>query len=258
MLFALDIGNTQTVIGLLEGREVRHHWRLSTETHRTPDEITIQLDHLLRLSGVDVGAIDAEVMITVVPALRETWQAVIERVLGRAPLIVTAQTPLPIALAVDYPEQVGTDRIANAVGGRARRGAPVLVVDFGTATTIDVVGPEGAYRGGVILPGPEIAAEALFQKTAALPRVALRRPERVIGTNTIAAMHSGLFHGFLGSVERLIDEVRGELGAPDCPVLSTGGLGTVIAPETRRVTEHVPWLTLEGLVAIWEHVQSVR
>jgi type III pantothenate kinase len=160
--------------------------------------------------------------------------------------------PLPLGLAVDFPNQVGTDRIANAVAGRERFGSPMLVVDCGTTTNIDVVNAAGDYCGGVIMSGPEFWAEALFQRTSALPRVAMKRPDQVIGTNTVACIHSGLFHGFLGAVDRLVDGVRAELGVPDCPAVATGGLGALVAQESDRLSAHLPWLTLEGLAAIWE------
>jgi type III pantothenate kinase len=258
MILAIDIGNTHTVLGLVEGREVLHHWRFSTEARRTEDEIAIQLDGILSLSGVQRRSIRGACVSSVVPPLGEVWSQTVGDALGLSPLVVSSDIPLPIELAVDNPAEVGTDRIANSVAGRERFGAPVLVVDFGTATTVDVVDQAGRYRGGVILPGPEVAAEALFQKTAALPRIALRRPERVIGSNTVACMHSGLFHGFLGAVDRLIDAVRAELGAPKCTAVATGGLGAVIVEETDRLSAHLPWLTLEGLVAIWEHASKSR
>jgi type III pantothenate kinase len=255
VIFAIDIGNSQTVLGLLEDREVRHHWRLATEPNRTSDELSLQLGHLLRLGAVDAATVEGSVLSSVVPPLGEVWRQAIDRTIGSPPLVLSAQMPLPMELAVDHPEEVGTDRIANAVAGRERFGAPVLVVDSGTAATIDVVGPEGSYRGGVILPGPEIAAEALSRRTAALPLVTLDRPARVIGANTVACMRSGLFHGFLGAIEHLVDAVRAELDAPDCPAVATGGLGELLARESDRVTSHLPWLTLEGLAALWEFSQ---
>ncbi|MBN1476593.1 type III pantothenate kinase [Candidatus Sumerlaeota bacterium] len=253
MLLAVDIGNTHSVLGLIEGREVRHHWRLSTDTRRTSDEIGLQLDQLFRMGGIERGEISGAVVSTVVPPLREAWLAALESALSVEPLLVTAQMPLPLGLAVDFPNQVGTDRIANAVGGRNRFGSPMLVVDCGTTTNIDVVNAAGDYCGGVIMSGPEFWAEALFQRTSALPRVAMRRPDRVIGTNTVACIHSGLFHGFLGAVDRLVDGVRAELGAPDCPAVTTGGLGALVAQESARLSAHLPWLTLEGLASIWEY-----
>jgi type III pantothenate kinase len=256
VILAVDIGNTNTVLGLLDGRDVRHHWRISTDSGRTADEIATQVDQLLRIDSISPALVEASVMCSVVPNLTEPWRKTLRRFLEADPLIVTSQVPLPIKIDVDIPEQVGTDRIANAVGANVRVGGPALVLDCGTATNIDVIDANGNYVGGVILPGPEISAEALATKAAALPRITMERPERVIGRNTIACMQSGLFHGFMGAIERLIDGVRGELGAPDCPVLTTGGLGAVIARESNRIHSHEAWLTLEGLAAILEHGQK--
>lgn len=253
MILAVDVGNTQTVLGLLDGCDVRHHWRLSTARQRTTDEIAIQLDQLLRLAAIGREQITGAVLSSVVPALREVWPAVLAAQTGHGPVVVSSTIPLPLELRVDLPAEVGPDRIANAVGGRARRGAPVLVVDLGTATTIDVVARDGHYHGGVIMTGPDVAAEALFQRTAALPRVALRRPDRVIGTNTVACMHAGMFHGYLGAIEHLLRAVKDELGEPACPVLATGGLGGLFASETPLIDEYLPWLTLEGLALLHAH-----
>lgn len=258
MILTVDIGNTHTVVGLLEGRAVLHHWRLSTNPRHTLDDTAVRLEALLRTSRFDPTSVGSTVIGSVVPPLGQVWADAARQVFAQEPLLVSPLIPLPIDLAVDNPPEVGTDRIANAVAARERFGAPVLVVDFGTATTIDVVDQRGRFVGGVILPGPEIAAEALFRKTAALPQVALRRPEHVIGRNTVACMHAGLFHGFLGAVEHLIDAVRAELAAPRCPAVATGGLGSLIAPETDRLQEHLPWLTLEGLAIIWEHAQAAQ
>ncbi len=256
MILAIDIGNSQTVLGLLDGREVRHHWRLTTEPRRTADEVTALVTQLFAGSGMAGRDVEGAVLSSVVAPLTATWEAALTQVTGAAPLTVSARGPLPIALAVDNPREVGTDRIANAVAAHTRFGAPVLVVDFGTATNIDVVDREGNYGGGVILPGPEISAEALFQRTAALPRIALTRPEKIIGTNTIACMQSGLFHGFLGAIERLIDAVREELESPACRAVATGGLGGLVVKETDRLEDYLPWLTLEGLVLIWAHSRA--
>jgi type III pantothenate kinase len=210
------------------------------------------------MAGVERGGIRGAVVSSVVPLLREIWPGVLRDLLGLEPLVVSESISLPIELRVDRPSEVGTDRIANAVGGRTRRGAPVLVLDLGTATTIDVVGRDGHYHGGVILAGPEVAAEALFQRTAQLPRVALTRPARVIGTNTVDCMHAGMFHGYLGAIEHLVRSVREEMGEPSCPVISTGGLGELFATETPLIDEHLPWLTLEGLAEIWDFAAARR
>lgn len=253
MILAVDIGNSQICLGLLDSQgRVAEHWRIASVQRLTPDEYAVKLDGLLAIDRVDRAAIEQALLSSVVPRLTGTWQAVLHKVLGCDPFVLSTDVPLPIDLAVDYPDEVGTDRIANAVGARRRFGAPVIVVDFGTATTLDVVDHEGRYCGGVILPGPEVSAEALFTRTAKLPRVAIKRPEHVIGTNTVACMHSGLFFGFLGAVETLIDRIWAELGR-QCPVVATGGMAESIARESRKITAHEPWLTLEGLWAVWAY-----
>lgn len=256
MLLALDIGNTHSVIGLVEGRSVKHSWRLATDTRRTADELRIQMDQLFRLEGIEKREITGTIFSTVVPPVRESWRVALNALLNAEPLIVTPEMPLPIGLDVDFPSQVGTDRIANAVAARERFCSPMLVVDCGTTTNIDVVNAKGNYCGGVIMSGPEFWAESLVKRTAALPRVAMKRPDHVIGSNTVACIHSGLFHGFLGAINNLVDGVRRELGAPDCVAIATGGLGGLVAEESDRLCGHEPWLTIEGLAAIWEHVNG--
>src|ERR687892_1857903 len=246
MLLAVDVGNTQTVLGLYRGEELVEHFRLATDRSRTGDELGVTLAALLDLEDVDGICLS-----TTVPALQREWERVADRWLKAPLLVVGPGTRTGIAIRYDDPREVGPDRIANAVAASARYGPPCIVVDFGTSTNFDIVSPEGDYVGGVLAPGIEISMDALFARAARLTKVDFSDPPAVIGKTTAAGLQSGLVYGFAGQVDGIVAAIRGELGA-DAPVVATGGLAELIVPHARTVEQVDPFLTLEGLRIVWD------
>lgn len=255
MLLALDAGNSHIVLGVAQGDRFVHHWRVATDTDRTADEYGVLLDALLRTARVAPGAVRGAALASVVPPVTDTLREAIERYVGCRVLVV-GRTHLPrVTVDVDEPESVGVDRLINLVAARRRSEPPLIVVDFGTATTFDALRSDGAFVGGAIAPGIGIAADALVQHTALLPRFPLRAPDRAIGTNTITNLQSGLIFGYAGLVDGLVARFMDELGA--CrTVIATGGLAEVIAPHSATIREVAPLLTLEGLAMVHEHVTA--
>jgi type III pantothenate kinase len=251
MLLAVDAGNTHTIFGLFEGDTLVADWRLATRKSGTSDELGMLLRALFAEAGQAVEAVDGMIVSSVVPDLNGVYAAAGERYFRRKPLFVGPGIKTGMPMKIDNPHEVGADRIVNAVAALARFGAPVIVLDFGTATNFDVVGPDGVYRGGVIAPGLRISAEALFERAARLSRVDIRRPQRVIGRNTEECVQSGLFHGYTALVRGLVERVREELGEA-APVVATGGLSAVFADELEFLSAVDPRLTLEGLRLVWE------
>src|SRR5215217_7848393 len=231
MLLAVDVGNTQTVLGLFDDSRLGEHWRVATDVRRTGDEIGVMLDGFLdfdRIEGVCLAS-------TVPPLLRE-YEIVAERWVRAELLALGPGVKTGIPIRYDDPREVGPDRIANAVAARERYGAPCIVVDFGTSTNFDVVSAAGEYAGGVLAPGIEISMDALFARAARLTKVPFEAPERVIGRSTTAALQSGLVYGFAGQVDAIVARIRSELGAAEAPAIATGGLAGLIAPHSTTIT----------------------
>lgn len=250
MLMAIDAGNTHTAVGVFDDARLRAHWRIATRRDRTEDELGVLLHALLAEAGLGSADVDGVVVSSVVPESNDALAATGRKYLGCEPLFVGPGVKTGMPILYENPHEVGADRIVNALAAQARHGAPVIVLDFGTATTFDVVGTGGEYVGGVIAPGIGLSAEALFAKAARLHRVELSRPGRVIGRHMEQCLQSGLFHGYVGLVEGLVRKIREELGA-DAPVIATGGLARVFAPELDLLSAVEPELTLEGLRLVW-------
>ncbi len=258
MLLAIDVGNTNVVLGVFDGAALVRSWRLQTLRDRTADELGLLVGGLFAHSQIPLGRVDGVIVGSVVPPLTGTTTAMVERYFGRNALVVDPVRNAGMPIRYEAPSDVGADRIVNAIaayehyGGARKR--PLIVCDFGTATTFDAVSPDGEYLGGAICPGVTISADALFQRAARLPRIDVQKPPCVVGRTTVAAMQSGLFYGYVGMVEGLVRRMSSELGGGALCV-ATGGLATVIAPETPLI-EHVDEdLTLQGLRIVWERNQ---
>jgi len=250
-LFCVDIGNTNVLMGLYRGQELATHWRIATDHQKMADEYAMLILDLFERSDQDPAAVEGVIVASVVPPLTSIFEKLSRRYFGETALVVGDSIDTGVHIRYENPAEVGADRLVNAVAACHRHGAPACVVDFGTATTFDAISAEGDYLGGAIAPGIGIAAEALFQRTAKLPRIDLVRPPAVIGKNTVQSMQSGLLFGYVGLVEGIVARFRAELG-PDMVVVATGGLAPLIATETDEIDAVDPWLTLEGLRLIWE------
>lgn len=251
MLLTIDLGNTNLTLGLYEGETLGPRWRLATDHDRMPDEYGLQLLGLLNHVGYTPDDLTGVVMASVVPTLTARVMDACTRYLKQDALNVEAGVKTGVRVLYDPPRAVGADRICDAAAVQHLYGGPACVVDFGTATTFNAITKEGDYLGGAIAPGLGIAADALFQRAAKLNRVDIARPPSVIGKNTPHAIQSGLFFGYVGLVEGMVERFRGELG-PQMKVIATGGLSEIIAPETPIIDHIAPWLTLDGLRIIWE------
>jgi type III pantothenate kinase len=251
MLFAIDVGNTNITLGLYMDQRPGPRWRIATNDRQMPDEYGILMINLLTHSGIDVKDVDAVAMASVVPPLTSVFEQACSLYFGHTPLVVDADTHTGVRVKYEDPGQVGADRIVDAAAVQKLYGGPACVVDFGTATTFDAISAEGDYLGGAIAPGIGIAADALFQRTAKLPRVDLRRPPSAIGRNTVHSLQSGLLFGYVGLVEGMVSRFRAELGS-EMKVIGTGGLAELIAHETGAIDILAPWLTLDGLRIIYE------
>jgi type III pantothenate kinase len=251
VLLALDAGNTNITIGIFEGRKLTARWRLRTVHEQTADEWGILLRNLFALNSLDLAAIDGVIIASVVPPLDSNLAAMSERYFHRAPMFVNSETDTGIKIRYDNPQQVGADRIVNAVAASLKYGGPCVVVDLGTAITFDVVSWDSEYLGGIICPGIGIAIAGLFSKTANLPMVDFRAPERLIGTNTVGAIQSGLYYGSIGMIDGILEHLIAELG-PKTSTVATGGQAELIIRGSRFVKVMDADLTLEGLQIIWE------
>lgn len=251
MLLTIDVGNTNVTLGLYQGEQLGPRWRLATDHERMPDEWGLQFVGLLGHAGYLPTNLTGICLASVVPPLTGRIISACRNYLQQEPLVVDAGVKTGVCILYEDPRAVGADRIVDAAAVQALYGGPACVVDFGTATTFDGISAQGEYLGGAIAPGIGIAAEALFHRTAKLPRVDLERPPAAIGRNTVHAMQSGLLFGYVALVEGMVVRFRQELG-PAMKVIGTGGLAEVIARETDVIQILAPWLTLDGLRLIWQ------
>jgi type III pantothenate kinase len=260
MLLAVNIGNTNIVAGVFAGDSLVSHWRIATDTRRMPDEYVVLLDAFFR-GSIPVEDIEGAVVCSVVPGVQAKVATAVRTLCNLEPLQVSSGLDLGIDVRYDPPDAVGPDRLANAVAANAMFGRPAIVVDFGTATNFDAVSRDGAFVGGAIAPGVKISQEALFSRTARLPRVAVEAPPHAIGGSTVEAIQSGLVYGYGGLVDNLVDRFQIELGG-EAAVIGTGGLVHWIAPYSRTIQSVMPDLTLMGLLHIYarnlSHVDSLR
>src|SRR6478735_9081137 len=247
MLLAVDVGNTQTVLGLYDGDRLTEQRRLATDSSRTGDELGALLGEML-----DLDSVDGICLSSTVPALVREFEFFAERWAKAEILVVGPGAKTGIPVRYDNPHEVGPDRIVNAVAARDRYGSPCISVDFGTSTNFDVVSAEGEYVGGVLAPGVEVSMDALFQRAARLVKVDFVEPETAIGKTTESALRSGLVYGFAGQVDGIVERIRAELGDESTPVIATGGLAELIAPHASTIGTVDPFLTLEGLRLVWE------
>jgi len=251
VLLAVDVGNTETVLGVFKGTELIAHWRMGTVSERTADELALLFGGFLEHEGLHFSReITGVVVSSVVPAATDALREMVTRYFGFDPVILEPGVRTGMAILIDNPREVGADRIANAVAAHARYGGPCIVVDFGTATNFDVVSGKGEYLGGVIAPGLQVAAASLFRAAARLTRVELRPPRSVIGKSTVEAVQSGLILGAAAEVDGIVERIEEELGS--AKVIATGGLAPLVIPHCATAIEHDPWLTLEGLRLIFE------
>lgn len=255
MLLVIDVGNTNTSLGVYRGSELVAHWRLTTNRARTVDEYGVHARNLFQLAGLDFKAIGAIAIASVVPPLNYTLKTMAETYFNLTPLFVDHTAKTELTILYEPASDVGADRIVDAVAAIQKYGSPCIIVDFGTATTFDVINEKGEYLGGVITPGITISSDALFERAAKLPRVEIKRPQRVVGSSTTTAMQSGLYHGYTALVDGLLRKIIDEVGgAPR--VIATGGLAALIATGSEFIELVDETLTLEGLRLIYERTKK--
>lgn len=251
MLLVIDVGNTNIVLGIFKDQELVDHWRVSTDRLRTIDEYGVLIRHLFYLNGVNSEEIDAIIISSVVPPVMPTLERMCQRYFGLTPLVIGPGVKTGMDIKYDNPREVGADRIVNAVAAYEKFGGPVIIIDFGTATTFCAVDKKGTYLGGAICPGIGISTDALVQRTAKLPRIEVVQAEKVICRNTVESMQAGVFYGFVGQVDGIVTRMRRELGCK-AKVVATGGLAVIVAPATDAIDVVEPMLTLEGLKIIYD------
>ena len=251
MLLAIDIGNTNIKLGIFDGERLKATWSLATGIHRTSDEYGGLLLNLMERKKISPSKVIGVALCSVVPPLLPTFVELCKKYLDTKPLVVEAGVKTGMRIRLDNPREVGPDRVVNAVAAQYLYGKPVIIIDLGTATTFDVVSQHGDYLGGAIAPGIVVATEALYTRTAALPRIGLSRPRQVIGKNTVAAMQSGIIFGYIGLIEGMIQRIEQELGSK-AKVVATGGQASLLAQETPAIEIANPDLTLIGLRLIYE------
>ena len=252
MILLIDVGNTNVTIGACENNELKASWRMTTNKDQTSDEIGVTLRNFFTYNEIDIGKIEGTIISSVVPPIMYSLTHAVRKYIGTEPIIVKSTSKMGLTVKVDNPKEVGADRLVNAVAAIKKYKAPFIIVDFGTATTFCAINKDKEYLGGVILPGVKISLNALVEKTAKLPRIEIAKPDTVIGTNTVASMQSGMYYGYAGSVDNIVNKMKAELGE-DATVIATGGLARMIAKEAKTIDTIDSGLTLEGLKIIYDN-----
>ncbi|AEI46064.1 type III pantothenate kinase [Paenibacillus mucilaginosus] len=251
MILVVDVGNTNIVLGIYEGKQLRHDWRISTNRSATADEYGIILYNLFQHAGISLQQIEGVIISSVVPPLMFVLEQLCLKYVKKTPLVVGPGIKTGLNIRYENPREVGADRIVNAVAAIELYGTPCIVVDFGTATTFDYIDEQGQYVGGAVAPGIGISTEALYQRAAKLPRIELVKPKSVVGRNTVASMQAGIIYGFAGQVDGIVDRIKQEFSV-EPSVIATGGLAELISGESRTIQTVNPLLTLQGLQIIYE------
>jgi len=251
MLLAVDIGNTTIEVGAFDANTLIKHWQVRADKEKTCDEYKILLLNLFSISKIDVSGVKGVIISSVVPPLTPVFRKMSQSLFGIKALVVGPGLKTGIPILYENPMEVGADRVVGAVAAVAKYGGPCVVVDFGTATTFDAISSEGEYLGGAIAPGIQISAEALYLRTAKLPRVEIAKPKKAIGRTTISSMHSGLYYGYIGLVSNIVEGMSRELGS-DVTVIATGGYSTLIGGEIEVISHYEPYLVLDGLRILYE------
>ncbi|HIW31688.1 MAG TPA: type III pantothenate kinase [Candidatus Paenibacillus intestinavium] len=255
MILVIDVGNTNIVLGIYKGKQLLHHWRISTNRSGTVDEYGIMIHNLFQYAGISLQQIDGVAISSVVPPLMGLLEQLCAKYMKKTPLVVGPGVKTGLNIRYENPREVGADRIVNSVAAIEKYGAPLIVVDFGTATTFDYIDEEASYIGGAIVPGIGISTEALYQRAAKLPRIELTKPKSVVGRNSVTSMQAGIIYGYVGQVDGIVNRIKKEFNvAPK--VIATGGLAEFINTESETIEIVDPMLTLEGLRLIYERNQE--
>jgi len=253
MILLIDVGNTNVTIGICDGEKITASWRMTTNRDLTSDEIGVILRNYFMLGAIDISDIKGTIISSVVPPIMYSLTHAVRKYIGTEPLIVNSKSKMGLTIKYDNPKEVGADRLVNAVGAIKKYTAPLIIIDFGTATTFCAVSKEHEYLGGVILPGIKISLNALVEKTSKLPKIEIAKPEKVIGTTTVESMQSGMYYGYAGSVDSIVNKMKESFNGEKVTVIATGGLARMIANEAKTIDVIDSSLTLEGLKIIYDN-----